>query len=73
MNADQLLADGLDQQCGNDGGVDTTGQSQQHLLVANLCADLGDLLFDERIGQFEIGNTLHGFGTYIARHRFSLQ
>ena len=25
----------------------------------------GDLLIDKSIGQFEIGDTLHGFGTYI--------
>ena len=66
MHADQLLADGLDQQRRDDGAVHAAGESQQHLLVANLRTDGGNLLVDERIGQFRRGDARHGFGTDIA-------
>ena len=66
MHADQLLANGLDQQSGNHRRVDTAGQRQQNLLVANLLTHSSNLLFDERIGQLRSGDSLHVFGTNIA-------
>ena len=68
VDADELLADGLDQQSGNDGRIDTAGQGQQHLLVADLLADSLDLLVDEGIGQLKIGDAGHGFGSDIGIH-----
>ena len=72
MDADQLLADGLDQQSGNNGRVNTAGKSQQNLLIANLLTNQLALLIDESIGQFKIGDASHRLGTDI-RHIGSLQ
>ena len=69
MDTDQLLADCLNQQSRNDRGVNTAGQRQQNLLVANLRANRGNLLFNKCICLLRSGNTLHGLGTYIARHK----
>ena len=66
MHADELLADRLDQQRRDDGAVNAAGQRQQHLLVADLRAHSGNLLLDESIRQFKIGNASHGLGTNIA-------
>ena len=61
MNANQLLADGLDEQCSNDGAVHTAGQCQQDLLIT-------DLLGDECFCQSRGSDTFHSFGTDIACH-----
>ena len=68
MHADQLLTDGLDEQSGHDGRVNTAAECQQHLLVAHLGADSSDLLVDKGLGQLGSGNALHGFGTNVFRH-----
>ena len=47
MDAGQLLADGLDEQSGHDGGIHTAGQSQKDLLVTHLLADQLHLVGDE--------------------------
>ena len=72
VDADELLADGLDQQSGNDGRVDTAGEGQQDLLVADLLTDQLDLLLDEGIGQLKIGDAGHGFGSDIGTHNVFL-
>ena len=69
MDTDQLLADCLDQQGGNHTGVNAAGQGQQDLLIANLGANLGDLLVDESLSKLRSGDACHGFGTYIIRHK----
>jgi hypothetical protein len=73
MNADQLLANGFDQQGSNNAGVNAAAERQQNLLVANLSANFCNLLINEFLCQFHGSDTLHGFGTYIARHRNTLQ
>ena len=64
MNADKLLADGLDEKSRNNGRVNTAGEGEENLFVTNLCADFGNLFVNECLGQFGSGDTCHGFGTY---------
>ena len=66
MHADQLLADGLNQQRRDDGAVHAAGQRQQHLLIAHLGTHGSHLFLNERVGQLRGGDTGHGFGTNIA-------
>ena len=47
-HADQLGADGLMQQGGDNGGIHAAGQGQQHLVPAHLGADAGDGLLPRR-------------------------
>lgn len=68
MHANELLADGLDEQGRDNRTVDTTGKSQQDLFVADLLADCSDLLFDERLGKFGSGDTYHVVGTLVGIH-----
>ena len=69
MDADQLLADSLDQKSSNNGRVDSAGQSQQDLLIANLLTNGGNLFLNKFVGQLKIGDALHGFGTNITGHK----
>ena len=50
MHAGEAVADGLDQQRRDHGGVHAAGQRQQHLAVAHLAADALDLVVDEVLG-----------------------
>ena len=68
VDTDELLADGLDQQCSNDGRIDAAAQGQQDLLIADLLADGLDLLVDEGIGQLKIGDAGHRLGSDIGIH-----
>ena len=68
VHADELLADGLDQQRRHHGRVHAAGQRQQHLLVADLGADRLHLLVDERLGQLRRGDALHVLGTLVGIH-----
>ena len=68
MHADKLLADGLDQQCRDNGAVNAAGKGQQDFLVADLLADCSDLLFDERLGKFGSGDSHHVVGTLVGIH-----
>lgn len=52
MYADKLLANSFDQQCGNNGAVNTAGKGQQNLLAADLLANCSNLLIDECLGEF---------------------
>jgi len=71
VHADELFADGFDEQCGDNGTVDTAGECQKHLLVTNLRTDSGDLFVDELRGKFGGGDAGHGFGTKIVAHENS--
>ena len=73
VHANELLADGLDQQSSDDGRVDTTGQCQQHLLVADLFAHELDLFFNESRCKGFIGDALHRFGADNSGHWSSPQ
>ena len=68
MDANQLLANGFDQQGGNHGGIYAAAQGQQNLLITYLLADFGYLLGDECIGKGLGSDALHGFGTNIITH-----
>ena len=68
VHADELLADGLDEQGRDNRTVDAAGKSQQDLLVANLLADYSDLLIDEHQGKFGSGDTHHVVGTLVGIH-----
>ena len=59
VHADELLADGLDQQRGNHGGVHAAREGEQDLLVADLRADGLDLLVDEGLRKLGGGDALH--------------
>ena len=66
VDADQLLADGLDQQRGHHAGIHAAGQRQKNLSAAHLRANFFDLLGDKGVGEGGGGDAFHGFGTYIA-------
>ena len=68
MNADQLLADGLDQQGRDDRAVHTAGQGEQDFLVANLLLDRGDLFRDKGFRQLGRGNPFHVLGALVVLH-----
>ncbi|WP_417575342.1 hypothetical protein [Paratractidigestivibacter sp.] len=59
VHADELLADGLDKKCRDDGAVDATEKRQQDLLVAYLLADCINLLGNERLGKLGGGREGH--------------
>ena len=65
MDADELLADRLDEQRRDDGAVDAAGQGEQDVLVADLRAERSELFFDERLRKLRRGDTLHGFRTFV--------
>ena len=46
-HAGELVADGLVDQHGRDRGIDAAGEAADHLALADLGADLGDLLLAE--------------------------
>ena len=68
VHAGELFADGLDEQRGHHGGVHAARQGQQHLLVADLLADCGNLLVDEGLGEFGGGDAHHVVGTLVRIH-----
>ena len=68
VHANQLLANSLNKQCRYDGGVYSTGKCEEHLLVADGCAYLGNLLCDERICKLLGSNSLHSIGSLVGIH-----
>ena len=68
MHACELLADGLDQKCRHDRGVNASGECQKDLLVADLGPELLDLLFDECIRKFRCRDALHAFRSDVGCH-----
>ncbi len=59
VDAVELVADGLVQQGGHDRGVDAATQSEQHMVVPDLCADFADGILDE-LGHLPVaGTTAH--------------
>ena len=71
VHADELLADGLDQERRHHGRVHAAGQRQQRLLVADLGADGLHLLVDERVRQLRRGDSLHVLGALVGIHAAS--
>ena len=68
VHADELLADGLDQQGRDHGGVHAAGQGEQRLLVADLLAAGGDLLGDKGLSELRGGDADHVVGTLVEIH-----
>jgi len=68
VDAGEVLADGFDQQRGAHGGVDASGERQQHLAVADLLPQGFDLFVDERISQLGGGDADHRFGAHVSVH-----
>ena len=66
MNADQLLADGLDEQRGDYGAVHAAGEGQQDFFIADLLTQLCELLGDKALRQSGGSDALHSLGTNIA-------
>ncbi len=54
VNADELLADGFDEQSGDYGAVHTAGEGQQDFLVTDLLAAGSDLLLDKCLGKLRV-------------------
>ena len=70
VDADQVLADRLDQQRGADRRVDAARQSEQAFAVPDLFFERGDLFVDERLGKFGGVDAFHAFGTDVVLHWF---
>ena len=68
VHTDELLADGLDKKCRDDGAVDATGEGQQDLLVTHLFADCVDLLGDESLGKLGSGDACHVVRALVGIH-----
>ena len=73
VDADELLADGLDEQRRDHGGVNAAGKCQKYVFVANLGADLFDFLVNESLGKFGRSDALHVFGTLVRIHPSSFR
>ena len=65
VHAHELLADGADEQCGNDGRIDAAGKGQEDLAVAYLLAHGRDCFLDERISQLGRRDALHVVGSFV--------
>ena len=68
VHADEVLADGLDEQRRHDRAIDATGKSQQHLAVADLLAYGLYLLVDECLGELGSVDACHGIGADVRVH-----
>jgi hypothetical protein len=66
VNADELLADGFDEQSGDYGAVHTAGEGQQDFLITDLLTQFCELLVDKALCQSGGGDALHGCGTNVA-------
>ena len=73
MHTGKLFADGFDQQSRHNGAVYAAGKGKKHLFIADLGSEGFDLLCDKRFGKFFGGDTLHGFGSFVAVHIHSLR
>ena len=71
MHTYKLLADGLDQQCGNYRRVYTAGKCQQHLFVSNLLLYRLHLFCDKCFRKSRCRNSFHGFRAFIIIHSVS--
>ena len=68
VHAGQLLADRLDEQGRDHRGVHAAAQRQQHLAVADLRAQGGDLLVDKGLGLRGRRDPRHALGTSVVCH-----
>ena len=72
MDADELAADGLDEESCDDRGIDAAREGEKNLLIADLCADGGNLLGNEGVGEGFCVDAFHGFGSFVGIHRVCL-
>ena len=68
MDADQLLADGLDEQGRDHRRVHAAAEGQQNFFIAYLLAHEGNLLLDKSVGKSRRGDAYHRFGAFILNH-----
>ena len=68
MNADQLLADGFNQQRRHYAGIHAAGQRQQYLLVPYLLPNLRHLGIDKCLSLLRRGNPGHVLRTVVKSH-----
>ena len=68
VNTDKLLADSLDKKCRNYRRVNSAGECEKHLTLADLLAHEGNLLLDESVSQLPCGNTCHSIGSLVGIH-----
>ena len=72
IDAVELVADGLVEQGGHDGGVDPAGKAKQHMVVADLLTYLVDGMFDKS-GHFPITGTSANFKGEVPKHFLALR
>ena len=65
VNGNELLADCLDQKRGYYRGIYASGQCQQHLVVADLRAELCDLLLNKRLRESGSCDSFHVIGSSL--------
>ena len=70
MYADELLADGFDEQRRHHRGIHAAGQRQQNLFVADLRPDGGNLFVDERLRQFGRSDADHIVRSFVHIHGY---
>ena len=68
VHAHEVLPDGLDEQRRHHRGIHAARQRQQHLLVAHLLANGGNLFVDKRLCQLGGGDALHVVGANVLVH-----
>ena len=71
MDADQLTADGFNEQCGNDGRVHAAGKGEKDFFIADLFAERSDLFVDESFRQFLCVDARHIFRAFVVFHNNS--
>ena len=59
VDADELLADGLDEQRCNDGGINTAGEGEENFLIAYLLAQFFELFIDKGLRLLGCGDPFH--------------
>ena len=68
MHADELLADGLDEQRRDDRRIHAAGEGKQHLIVSDLRLQRLHLLRNKRIRKCRCCNALHLRGSFLITH-----
>ena len=71
VNASEVLADGFDEKCGDDGRIDSSGEGQKDLSVPDLLLQCGYLFIDECFCEFRSCDALHGIRAYVAVHEIT--
>ena len=70
VDAGKLIADCLDQEGSDDGGINTAGKSQKNLLISHLLCDLFDLFVDKCLRQGRCRDSFHILRASSCLHSF---